>query len=55
MVIGAITWPYEFWTLDGQLIDRGHFESDAEAECWVKEKYPQHYKNKIEVRVFDQS
>jgi hypothetical protein len=54
-VIGAVTFPYEFWTLDGKRrIDRGFFENDSEAEAWIKEKYPAEYKQGIDMRCFDQ-
>ena len=58
-VIGAFTYPYEFWTLaknepDGiaRKIAKGHFQNDQEAEEWFKEKFPQHFKTMVEMRVF---
>lgn len=54
IIIGDVTFPYQFWTLDGKhRIDKGFFVNDAEAEAWVKEHYPAEYKAGIDMRCFD--
>lgn len=55
VVIGAFTWPYEFWTRDGkcQISPRRLFESDDEAEQWFRERYPDEYKRGAEMRRFE--
>jgi hypothetical protein len=55
IVIGAVTVPYEFWTRGEHPIrfDRGGFTSDADAEQWVREHYPEEYAAGVEMRVFD--
>jgi hypothetical protein len=50
-VIGACLTPYEFWQ-DGRRIERGHFETDAEAEAYCKEHLAEAYKTGIEMRAF---
>ena len=53
-VIGAFTYPFEFWTRDGKRqVARGHFENDSQAEAWVKEHKPDEYKAGLEMRRFD--
>lgn len=55
IIIGAFTWPYEFWTRDGkrQICQRRLFESDDEAEQWFKEHYPDDYKIGVEMRRYE--
>ena len=57
VVIGDITFPYEFWTIHepfGQhRIDRNFFQNDEEAIAWFKEKYPDYFKQGIEMRVYE--
>ena len=54
VVIGAFTWPYEFWARDGkrQIGQRRLFENDDEAEQWVKARYPDEYRAGLEMRKF---
>lgn len=62
IIIGEMTWPYEFWTEPGKrtsdplphLIAKRHFENDREAVAWFKEHYPAEYKQGAEMRCFDQ-
>lgn len=55
VIIGAFTWPYQFWTRDGkrQIGREMLFESDDEAESWFKEHYPEEYKIGVEMRKFE--
>ncbi|MBU0496123.1 MAG: hypothetical protein KKB13_30080 [Chloroflexi bacterium] len=53
-VIGPFTKPYEFWTPDGRQIGRRmYLASDAEAEKWFKETYPDEYQRGVEMRCYD--
>lgn len=52
IVVGEMTFPYQFWK-DGRRLGRGHFASDAEAEAYCKEQFPEEYKTGIEMRAFD--
>ena len=53
-IIGAFTWPYEFWTTDGKRkIAHGQFESDNEAALWFANKYPSEFSAGAEMRRFD--
>ena len=65
-VIGAITWPYEFWIEEpreeyqtkrgtpGRRVDKGLFTNDDQAIAWFKENYPKEFKYGVEMRCFDQ-
>lgn len=55
VVIGAVTKPYEFWTRDGRrrIGKRRLFESDAEAEEWIKSHFPTDYAQGLEMRRFE--
>lgn len=59
-VIGGFTRPYQFWTAKPDQVTgkrrklgEGHFEDDAEAEGWIKQRYPAEYARGIEMRCFD--
>jgi len=56
-IIGAVTWPYEFWTTGEEhgnwRIDCNYFENDEDAVAWFKEKYPDWFKRGVEMRVFE--
>ena len=53
-IIGDVTFPYQFWTEDGNWkIDSGFFENDEAAIEWFKNKYPAEFKAGVEMRVFD--
>ena len=57
IVIGPMTAPYEFWTRatpPTRICKAGSFESDDDAVAWFKERYPDHFKAGVEMRVFDQ-
>ena len=55
IIIGQITWPYEFWTTDGQhLIAKRHFENDREAVAWFKKHHGADYPQGADMRCFDQ-
>ena len=56
-------WPYQFWTtkvgpyplcLPVHKFAEKWFLNDDDAEQWVKEHYPKHYAEGIEMRCFDQ-
>lgn len=54
-IIGEITWPYEFWTVDGQhLIAKRGFENDREAIAWFKTNHPKEFAQGADMRCFDQ-
>ena len=65
-VIGAITWPYEFWINEPcewlrtkrevplRRVAKGHFTNDDQAIAWFKENYPKEFKYGVEMRCFDQ-
>jgi hypothetical protein len=53
MIIGEVTWPYEFWK-DGHKIAWDFFNNDDEAKAWFKEHYPEFWRQGVEMRVFDQ-
>ena len=64
VIIGPITFPYEFW-IDKprpEYVDRnrkrrvakGNFENDEQAVEWFKANYPDEYKHGVEMRVWDQ-
>jgi len=60
IIIGDITFPYEFWTEpdeDGyqHLVAKRGFANDDEAIAWVQAKYPKEYAVGLEMRVFEQS
>ena len=52
VIIGEITFPYEFWQ-NGVRIDKGHFASDEEAASWFRTRHPGAYQQGAEMRVFD--
>ena len=53
---------YEFWTvkntgypqyLGPHRFAKGWFSDDEDAEQWVKENHPEHYKDGVEMRCFE--
>lgn len=62
IIIGQMTWRYEFWTvppefnsdLFPELVARHEFENDREAIAWFKKNYPDHYAKGVEMRCYDQ-
>jgi hypothetical protein len=65
IVIGAVTFPYEFWIdeprreyqhktgVPTRRVDKGFFENDEQAIAWFKENYPAEFKHGVEMRVFE--
>ena len=63
IVIGPMSWPYEFWTTHGQKypledkgpwrLGRGLFENDEQAAAHAKKQWPEEYNRGIEMRCFD--
>jgi hypothetical protein len=54
IIIGDVTFPYEFWTKDGkERIDRNFFVDDDDAVAWFKERHPEQFAAGVEMRVFD--
>lgn len=57
VIIGDVTFPYEFWTTGEEYgnirIDKNFFPNDETAIEWFKDKYPDHYKRGVEMRVYD--
>jgi hypothetical protein len=56
IIIGDVTFPYEFWSKDGkEKIHHGKefFTGDEEAIAWFKANYPAEYAKGVEMRVFD--
>ena len=54
IIIGDVTVPYQFWTMDGsECIDRSYFRDDDTAIAWFKERYPDWYAVGIDMRVYD--
>ncbi len=43
---------YTFYDNNSKMFDSGNFENDKDAEFYVKEKYPNNYKNGVEMRCF---
>ena len=64
IVIGPVTFPYEFWIEEPrpEYVDRngkrrvakGNFENDEQAVEWFKANYPDEYEQGVEMRVWDQ-
>lgn len=55
-VIGAIQFPYEFWTVDGKTrIAKGYFKDDHDAEEWLREYYRAEYRRGVDMRCFYQA
>lgn len=62
-IIGAYTYPYEFWIKedrweyvdkDGKRrVAKGNFENDTKAVEWFKANYPAEFKQGVEMRVWD--
>ena len=53
-IIGAHTWPYEFWTKDGKRkIAARLFETDSDAIAWFQINYPSEFRTGAEMRRFD--
>lgn len=54
IIVGAVTFPYEFWERDGSArIARGHFETDDEAIEWFRVTCPEAFKRGADMRVFE--
>ena len=62
-IIGMMTFPYQFWTtkhgdyplyLKPHKFAKGFFSDDIAAEAWVRENYPGHYADGVEMRCYDQ-
>lgn len=55
-IIGDVTFPYQFWTVNepfGQTcIDKSYFTDDDAAIAWFKERYPEWFKKGVEMRVY---
>ena len=63
IVIGDITFPYQFWlhdkdTVPGQTLSRcvarNHFANDNDAAEWFKTNFPSEFVHGVEMRVYDQ-
>ncbi len=54
-VIGAITNPYQFWSKGEfkEQIWKGHYESDEEAVADFKHRFPNEFKQGVEMRVYE--
>lgn len=53
-IIGQVTFPYIFFTLEGERITKlTWFKDDAEAVEWFKVAYPEAYKIGAEMRCYN--
>lgn len=56
-IIGDVTFPYQFWTINepygNSCIAKNFFKSDEDAISWFKNNFPDWYKKGVEMRIYD--